>query len=179
MCRLRNSFAAVCVTTKKMFLPARHTDRRTDRQTPDKVIPMCRYMLRRRHKNHSTWKKNDCSSVFLDTPSFAGIYSVPTHCIYTHGNFFRLAGNTAINFTRIFDIQHTGSYFTLKIKHIFVIRSSGRLERKDGPSNMSCHVKYSARITKRVASVQRTDIFRLAHVNYTYKKHQEDDIIST
>ena len=78
-----------------------------------------------------------------------------------------------------FDIQHIGSYFTLKIKHIFVIRSSGRLEQKDGPSNMSCHVKYSARITKRVASVQRTDIFRLAHVNYTYKKHQEDDIISS
>ena len=33
----------LCVTTKKMLLPARHTDRRTDRQTPDKVIPMCRY----------------------------------------------------------------------------------------------------------------------------------------
>ena len=28
-------------------------------------------------------KKNDCSSDLLDTPSSAGIYSVPTHCIYT------------------------------------------------------------------------------------------------
>ena len=27
------------VTTKEVWLP----DRRTDRQTPDKVIPMCRY----------------------------------------------------------------------------------------------------------------------------------------
>ena len=42
MCRLRN--IAMCdyqesVTTKKVWLP----DRQTDRQTPDKVIPLCRY----------------------------------------------------------------------------------------------------------------------------------------
>ena len=31
------------MTTKKVWLPDRHTDGRTDRQTPDKVIAMCRY----------------------------------------------------------------------------------------------------------------------------------------
>ena len=64
-----------------------------------------------------------------------------------------------------FDIQHIRSYFTVKIKHIFVIRSSERLEQEDRPLNMSCHVKYSTRINERVASVQRTDIFLPAHAN--------------
>ena len=69
----------------------------------------------------------------------------------------------------------------MTIKHSFVIRSSERLEREDGPSNMSCHVKYGARISMQVhvASVQRRDIFQHAYVNYIYKTHQEDDIIST
>ena len=33
----------LCLTTKKVWLPDRHTDGLTNRQTPVKVIPMCRY----------------------------------------------------------------------------------------------------------------------------------------
>ena len=85
----------LCVTTKKMFLPTRHTDR----QTPDK----CAAMPLRRHKNHNTWKKNDCSSdlCILRVPQeFIQCQRIVYIYIYMV-IFFRLAGNTAINFTRI------------------------------------------------------------------------------
>ena len=45
-------------------------------------LSLCAAMLRRRQEPQHL-KKNDCSSDLLDTPSSAGIYSVPTHCIYT------------------------------------------------------------------------------------------------
>ena len=73
------------------------THGQTDGQTK---LSLCAAMLRRRQKT-TTLEKNDCSSDLLDTPSSAGIYSVLMHCIYTWYFFFRLAGNTAINFTRI------------------------------------------------------------------------------
>ena len=72
----------LCVTTKKMFLPARHTDRRTDRQTPDNVIPMCRYMLRRRHKNHNTWKKRLLKWSF----EYSEEFMLCQRIVYIHGN---------------------------------------------------------------------------------------------
>ena len=49
-----NFFCMALVTTKKVWLTDRRThtgtDRRTDRQTPDKVIPMCRYALQATQK---------------------------------------------------------------------------------------------------------------------------------
>ena len=50
---------------------------------------------------------------------------------------------------------------------------------EDDTSNMSCNLKYSALIAKRVAFVQTTDTFLYAHMNYIYIKHQELGIIST
>ena len=43
----------LCVTTKKMWLP----DRQTDKQTPDKVILMCRYASQGTQKN-PIWMKD-------------------------------------------------------------------------------------------------------------------------
>ena len=57
MCRLQNIAMRdyqESVTTGQTHT---HTDRRTDRQTPDKVIPMCRY-VRRRHKNSGSILRN-------------------------------------------------------------------------------------------------------------------------
>ena len=39
MCRLRN----IALRDYQESVTTGQTDRRTDRQTPDKVIPMCRY----------------------------------------------------------------------------------------------------------------------------------------
>ena len=41
MRRLRN----IALRDYQESVTTGHTDRRTDRQTPDKVIPMCRYAL--------------------------------------------------------------------------------------------------------------------------------------
>ena len=50
---------------------------------------------------------------------------------------------------------------------------------EDDTSNMSCNLKYSALIAKRVANVQLTDTFLHANMNYIYINHKELGIIST
>ena len=57
LCRMRNSFA--WLPRKCYYRPDTRTDGRTDRRQTK--LSICAAMLRRRHKNHNTWK-NDCSS---------------------------------------------------------------------------------------------------------------------
>ena len=63
-------------------------------------------------------------------------------------------------------LQSAGCYFTVKIKHMFVIMSPEHLKPEDGPWNMSCHVKYSVRITK-----YKEGIFSYVHMSI---KHIEN-----
>ena len=56
----------------------------TDRQTPDKVIHLCRYASQATQKPQHLKKKMTAQVIFwMLRRSSAGIYSVPTHCIYT------------------------------------------------------------------------------------------------
>ena len=56
------------------------THGQTDARQSYPYVPL--YASQATQKPQHLKKKKDCSSDLLDTPSSAGIYSVPKHCIY-------------------------------------------------------------------------------------------------
>ena len=74
----------LCVTDYQENVSTGQTHGQTGGQTDARqsypYVPL--YASQATHKPQHL-KKNDWSSDLLDTPSSAGIYSVPMHCIYT------------------------------------------------------------------------------------------------
>ena len=71
----------LCVTTKKVWLPKCDywTDRGTDRQMPDKVIPMCRYASQAKQKSLLNNLRQSIISIsitalFSHIPDIGGMY---------------------------------------------------------------------------------------------------------
>ena len=118
----------LCVTTKKMWLLDRH--KQADRSRAK--LSLCAAMLRRRHKNHNNWK------IWLPKWSYSEFRRdiFIANAIH-YSKFFRLAGNTAINFTWILTHPTPGASSMwcqwsvnnlLKMNLLYIIYVSGSTE---------------------------------------------------